>query len=73
MSATPADVETYVCPMHPDVWRAEAGTCPKCGMPLVVKGTHFALLRHMTGKPAHLVVMTLLMLAVMAAVMLLLP
>jgi hypothetical protein len=27
----------YTCPMHPDVIRAEAGTCPKCGMQLVMK------------------------------------
>lgn len=25
----------YVCPMHPDVTAAAAGTCPKCGMALV--------------------------------------
>src|SRR5438477_8073315 len=24
----------YVCPMHPDVRRAEPGNCPKCGMAL---------------------------------------
>lgn len=27
----------YTCPMHPEVDRAEAGQCPKCGMRLVPK------------------------------------
>jgi multidrug efflux pump subunit AcrA (membrane-fusion protein) len=31
---THSDIEFY-CPMHPDVIRTEAGSCPKCGMPLV--------------------------------------
>ncbi len=30
---------SYVCPMHPDVVRAEPGTCPKCGMRLVPKSS----------------------------------
>lgn len=25
----------WTCPMHPEVHRAAAGTCPTCGMPLV--------------------------------------
>lgn len=27
----------YVCPMHPEIARSEPGSCPKCGMRLVVK------------------------------------
>jgi hypothetical protein len=72
MAATAAVAETYICPMHADVFRAAPGSCPKCGMPLVVKG-RFALLRHMTSNPTHLIVMALLMLAAMAAAMLWLP
>ena len=29
--------EIYVCPMHPDVTSTSPGTCPKCGMKLVLK------------------------------------
>jgi hypothetical protein len=29
--------EAYVCPMHPQVASAEPGTCPICGMDLVIK------------------------------------
>jgi hypothetical protein len=29
----PADV--WTCPMHPEIRRGEAGSCPKCGMKLV--------------------------------------
>jgi hypothetical protein len=32
----PAQV-TFTCPMHPEIERAEPGTCPKCGMKLVPK------------------------------------
>jgi len=28
---------TYVCPMHPQIVRGEEGTCPICGMDLVLK------------------------------------
>lgn len=27
----------YTCPMHPEVIRKEAGTCPECGMDLQVR------------------------------------
>ena len=27
----------YTCPMHPEVVKDEPGTCPECGMDLVVK------------------------------------
>ncbi len=36
-SETPAATEpgtVYVCPMHPEIRRDKAGTCPKCGMAL---------------------------------------
>lgn len=32
-----AHLETYVCPMHPQIIRDEAGSCPICGMDLVKK------------------------------------
>jgi hypothetical protein len=28
--------DTYICPMHPEVSQNEPGTCPKCGMDLVL-------------------------------------
>jgi hypothetical protein len=34
---TDAGAVRYTCPMHPEVVRGEAGTCPKCGMKLVPK------------------------------------
>jgi predicted dithiol-disulfide oxidoreductase (DUF899 family) len=24
----------FICPMHPDIHKSEAGSCPKCGMAL---------------------------------------
>jgi Cu+-exporting ATPase len=30
----PATKTEYVCPMHPEIVRAEPGSCPKCGMAL---------------------------------------
>ncbi|HYK87643.1 MAG TPA: heavy metal translocating P-type ATPase [Acidobacteriota bacterium] len=32
--AQKASDREYVCPMHPEIVRAEPGTCPKCGMAL---------------------------------------
>lgn len=29
----------YACPMHPEVQQDRPGTCPKCGMQLVVRQT----------------------------------
>ncbi|MCY7409377.1 MAG: hypothetical protein LH473_03830 [Chitinophagales bacterium] len=31
------EVETYTCPMHPEVNSDKPGKCPKCGMELVKK------------------------------------
>jgi len=33
----PVAAPVYACPMHPDVTSATPGTCPKCGMRLVLK------------------------------------
>jgi hypothetical protein len=30
-------METYTCPMHPEVKSDKPGKCPKCGMELVKK------------------------------------
>jgi hypothetical protein len=35
--ASPQPTVLYTCPMHPEVVFDKAGTCPKCGMKLVVK------------------------------------
>ena len=59
----------YLCPMHSDVRELTAGKCPHCGMPLVLQGARFGLLRHMFSSPLHIAVMVAVMLAVMAAVM----
>jgi heavy metal-binding protein len=72
MSQTTMTTQMYFCPMHSDVLQANPGKCPKCGMDLVAEGTRFALLRHMSSNPLHLVIMTALMVAVMAAVMMML-
>lgn len=65
MSAIPL----YLCPMHSDVRESTAGKCPHCGMPLVLEGSRFGLVRHMLSSPLHIAVMVTLMLIVMAAVM----
>jgi len=62
----------YTCPMHRDVRQVGPGKCPKCGMDLLAEGTRFALLRHMTSEPKHLVIMAAAMLALMAVVMMML-
>jgi hypothetical protein len=36
-SASPATVQKYTCPMHPEVIQDGPGKCPKCGMDLVPK------------------------------------
>src|SRR5207248_6121009 len=39
-AAAPAAGAKYTCPMHPEIVRERAGSCPKCGMALVpVAGT----------------------------------
>src|SRR5947207_13491420 len=35
-SAPVQDPEDYVCPMDPDIRAAKPGTCPRCGMKLVL-------------------------------------
>ena len=62
----------YTCPMHHAVRQPNPGACPTCGMALLPEGTQFALLKHMTSNPLHVVVMAGAMLAVMAAVMMML-
>jgi hypothetical protein len=64
---TEISARTYCCPMHPDVSEAGPGKCPRCGMELLPEDTRFGLLRHMLGKPVHLVIMLAAMLALMAA------
>ncbi len=34
-----ATKETYTCPMHPEVVQDKPGSCPKCGMNLVIRPT----------------------------------
>lgn len=36
LSKAPTDPEDYVCPMDPDVRSTKPGTCPRCGMKLVL-------------------------------------
>lgn len=59
----------YICPMHASVRQSSPGKCPRCGMALVPENTRFAMLRHITSNPVHLVVMAMIMLAVMSIVM----
>jgi hypothetical protein len=61
--------QIYLCPMHSDIRQPAPGECPRCGMALVLEGARFALLRHMISNPVHRVIMTALMLALMAAMM----
>lgn len=72
MSNSSSDVTVYTCPMHRSVRQPGPGSCPVCGMALLPEGTRFALLKHMTSKPLHMIVMAGAMLAVMAAVMMML-
>lgn len=69
MTHADATATMYYCPMHADVRQVAPGKCPQCGMDLIPEGTRFALLRHMTGNPLHVVAMALLMVVVMAIVM----
>jgi transposase len=59
----------YVCPMHRNVRLPDAGTCPKCHMPLVLEGSRFRILRHMVASPLHIGIMVVVMLALMAVAM----
>lgn len=62
----------YACPMHHSLRQPDPGPCPICRMALVPEGTSFALVKHMTGNPLHIVAMMGAMLAVMATLMMLL-
>jgi hypothetical protein len=61
----------YVCPMHSAVHQVGPGKCPQCGMDLLPEGTRFALLRHMTSNPLHLIVMAAAMAGLMVVAMML--
>lgn len=37
LPATTQSAVIYTCPMHPEVLSDKPGSCPKCGMRLVVK------------------------------------
>jgi hypothetical protein len=71
MDKQPAAATTYICPMHPDVRQSTPGKCPRCGMALVPENARFALLRHLFGKPLHVMIMGVVMVALMVAVMML--
>ena len=73
MSQPASDGTVYVCPMHSGVRQPGPGLCPECGMNLLPEGTRFAMLRHMMSKPLHIAVMAAVMIAIVAAVMVLMP
>lgn len=43
----------YACPMHPEVVREEAGSCPVCGMDLVPREVGAGETGHGNGDPGH--------------------
>jgi hypothetical protein len=45
-TASAAVPAVYTCPMHPEIERHEAGTCPICGMDLVERGPTDRDVRH---------------------------
>ncbi len=47
----PSYTGQYICPMHPEVMRKAAGSCPICGMPLVL-ADNFPLVGHKHGPEA---------------------
>ena len=69
MDKKSATAIVYICPMHSDIRQDTLGKCPRCGMALVPENTRFALLRHMFGRPLHLVIMVGVMAALMAVAM----
>lgn len=73
MSQPASDGTVYVCPMHAGVRQPGPGTCPECGMDLLPEGTRFALLRHIMSKPLHIALMAAVMIAIVAAVVVLMP
>jgi hypothetical protein len=57
----PSTKQKYSCPMHPEVVTGQPGSCPKCGMKLVLANSEPATAReeqpsnarHPTSKPKH--------------------
>ncbi len=45
------DVETYTCPMHPEIHAKELGNCPKCGMKLIKENLQPVKPKSIQGKP----------------------
>lgn len=68
MSSQPGG-QVYTCPMHSDVRQLGPGKCPHCGMALLLEGTRFGMLRHITSSPKHIVIMATVMVVLMAALM----
>jgi Heavy metal binding domain len=71
MSAPPAGVQAYTCPVHQDVRQAGPGKCPTCGMALQPGNVRFALIRHMMSNPLPLIVMGAILSVLMIAAMML--
>lgn len=69
MSSPSTATTIYTCPMHRAVRQSTPGTCPTCGMALLPEGTRFAIVRHMLSSPAHIAVMAVVMVTIMAALM----
>jgi hypothetical protein len=49
--------QTYICPMHPEIVSDKPGSCPKCGMALVLKTENKPKI-HKTGEDKGLGILT---------------